>query len=145
MRNIKQNLVFAFGYNAIGVPIAAGLLYPFFGILLSPMIAAGAMALSSLSVVFNANRLRTFKQPALQSVRARQRASEIRVEIGRDDRQEEHDMATSVARVKDVVCGMEIEPGSAAATARHQGKTYYFCSQDCHDKFVAEPEKYVQS
>ncbi len=58
MRNIKQNLVFAFLYNTLGIPIAAGLLYPFFGILLSPMIAAGAMALSSLSVVANANRLR---------------------------------------------------------------------------------------
>ena len=58
MRNIRQNLVLAFGYNAIGIPVAAGLLYPFFGIVLSPMIAAGAMALSSLSVVANANRLR---------------------------------------------------------------------------------------
>jgi Cu+-exporting ATPase len=58
MRNIRQNLVLAFGYNAIGLPIAAGVLYPFFGIVLSPMIAAGAMALSSISVVTNANRLR---------------------------------------------------------------------------------------
>jgi len=58
MRNIRQNLVFAFGYNVIGIPIAAGLLYPFVGALLSPMIAAAAMALSSLSVVGNASRLR---------------------------------------------------------------------------------------
>jgi Cu+-exporting ATPase len=57
MLNIRQNLVFAFVYNAAGVPVAAGLLYPLFGILLSPMIAAGAMALSSLSVVANALRL----------------------------------------------------------------------------------------
>jgi Cu+-exporting ATPase len=58
MRNIRQNLLFAFGYNAIGVPIAAGVLYPTFGLLLSPIIAAAAMALSSVSVVGNALRLR---------------------------------------------------------------------------------------
>jgi Cu+-exporting ATPase len=58
MRNIRQNLFFAFVYNAAGIPIAAGVLYPVFGILLSPIIAAAAMALSSVSVVVNALRLR---------------------------------------------------------------------------------------
>jgi len=58
MRNIKQNLFFAFVYNALGVPIAAGVLYPAFGILLSPIIAAAAMSFSSVSVVGNALRLR---------------------------------------------------------------------------------------
>ena len=58
MGNIRQNLVFAFIYNAAGIPIAAGLLYPFFGILLSPMIAGAAMSLSSVSVIGNALRLR---------------------------------------------------------------------------------------
>jgi Cu+-exporting ATPase len=58
MRNIRQNLIFAFGYNALGVPLAAGLLYPFFGLLLSPMIASAAMSASSVSVVGNALRLR---------------------------------------------------------------------------------------
>jgi Cu+-exporting ATPase len=58
MKNIRQNLFFAFVYNAIGVPIAAGVLYPFFGLLLSPMIAAAAMSLSSVSVIGNALRLR---------------------------------------------------------------------------------------
>jgi Cu+-exporting ATPase len=57
LRNITQNLFFAFVYNSLGVPIAAGVLYPFFGILLSPMIAAAAMSLSSLSVIGNALRL----------------------------------------------------------------------------------------
>ena len=57
MKNIKQNLFFAFGYNALGVPLAAGVLYPVFGILLSPMIASIAMSLSSVSVVVNALRL----------------------------------------------------------------------------------------
>jgi Cu+-exporting ATPase len=58
MRNIKQNLFWAFIYNAIGVPIAAGALYPLFGLLLSPMIAAAAMSFSSVSVISNALRLR---------------------------------------------------------------------------------------
>ncbi|HQT80392.1 MAG TPA: HAD-IC family P-type ATPase, partial [Rhodopila sp.] len=58
MRNIRQNLVFAFAYNAIGIPVAAGVLYPFFGILLSPVVAALAMSLSSVSVIGNALRLK---------------------------------------------------------------------------------------
>jgi P-type Cu+ transporter len=58
MRNIRQNLFFAFVYNALGVPVAAGVLYPFFGIVLSPIIAAAAMALSSVSFIANAGRLR---------------------------------------------------------------------------------------
>jgi Cu2+-exporting ATPase len=61
LRNIKQNLFFALGYNILGVPIAAGLLYPFFGILLSPMIAALAMSFSSVSVITNALRLKNVK------------------------------------------------------------------------------------
>jgi Cu+-exporting ATPase len=61
MRNIRENLFFAFIYNLLGVPIAAGVLYPFFGLLLSPMIAAAAMSLSSVSVVGNALRLRQAK------------------------------------------------------------------------------------
>jgi Cu+-exporting ATPase len=61
MRNIKQNLFWAFAYNSVGVPLAAGVLYPFFGILMSPMIAAAAMSFSSVSVVGNALRLRRVK------------------------------------------------------------------------------------
>jgi Cu+-exporting ATPase len=61
MRNIRQNLVFAFAYNTIGIPIAAGVLYPAFGVLLSPIVAALAMSLSSVSVIANALRLRTLK------------------------------------------------------------------------------------
>jgi Cu+-exporting ATPase len=59
IRNIRQNLFFAFLYNALGVPVAAGVLYPVFGTLLSPMIAAAAMSLSSVSVIGNALRLRS--------------------------------------------------------------------------------------
>ncbi len=58
MTNIRQNLFFAFIYNTAGIPLAAGVLYPFFGLLLSPIVAAAAMALSSVSVIANALRLR---------------------------------------------------------------------------------------
>jgi Cu+-exporting ATPase len=61
MKNIRQNLFFAFVYNAVGVPVAAGVLYPVFGILLSPMIAAAAMSFSSVSVIANALRLNRAK------------------------------------------------------------------------------------
>ncbi|MDX3966886.1 MAG: copper-translocating P-type ATPase [Bradyrhizobium sp.] len=61
MRNVRQNLVGAFGYNTLGIPVAMGLLYPFLGLLLSPLIAAAAMAFSSVTVVTNANRLRFFQ------------------------------------------------------------------------------------
>jgi Cu+-exporting ATPase len=58
MRNIRQNLFFAFLYNALGIPLAAGALYPFLGVLLSPVIAGAAMSVSSVSVITNALRLR---------------------------------------------------------------------------------------
>jgi Cu+-exporting ATPase len=61
MRNIRQNLFFAFVYNSLGVPLAAGVLYPFFGILLSPILAAAAMSFSSVSVITNSLRLRNVK------------------------------------------------------------------------------------
>ena len=61
IKNIKQNLFLAFGYNALSIPIAAGVLYPFSGILLSPMIASAAMAISSASVIYNSLRLKSVK------------------------------------------------------------------------------------
>ena len=66
-KNMKQNLFGAFIYNIIGIPIAAGILFPFTGVLLNPMIAGLAMALSSFTVVSNANRLRLFKPTGIKS------------------------------------------------------------------------------
>ena len=139
MRNIKENLVFAFGYNTIGIPIAAGLLYPFFDITLSPMIAAAAMALSSLSVTTNANRLRAYRGPALAAVGATRSDKQTILDVRRYEPEKEEDVAT----VKDVVCGMDIDPNTAATQMEYRGKNYYFCSHDCHGKFIAEPQKYA--
>ena len=61
MKNVKENLFFAFAYNTLGIPIAAGLLYPIFGVLLSPMFAADAMSFSSVSVIANSLRLNSIK------------------------------------------------------------------------------------
>jgi Cu+-exporting ATPase len=138
MRNIRQNLVFAFLYNGLGIPIAAGALYPTFGWTLSPMIAAGAMALSSLSVVANANRLRGFTPQPVHDV-ADIRATDPVVEVGGDE-EEEITMSESAT---DPVCGMSIDPTSAAASAEHGGRTFYFCSTHCADQFRAEPDTYA--
>jgi Cu+-exporting ATPase len=139
MRNIRQNLFFAFIYNSIGIPIAAGILYPFFGIMLSPMIAAAAMAASSLSVVTNANRLHGFQAPSLK-VGARPIDRPVLVEVGeRETTEEEETMAT----VKDQVCGMEIDPATAAGSEKYERKVYYFCSQSCLDSFKSDPQKYA--
>ncbi len=143
MRNIRQNLVFAFMYNGAGIPIAAGVLYPILGITLSPVIAAAAMALSSLSVVANANRLRRFVPRPVPDV-VRVPATDPVVEIGRDKEDtpplmEEH-MSYNVI---DPVCGMSIDPTTAAATVEHEGRTYYFCSKHCAAGFEADPAKYT--
>jgi len=136
MRNIRQNLFLAFVYNTVGIPVAAGALYPFFGIRLSPIIAAAAMALSSLSVVTNANRLRRFTPPKLPS-EVTPRAVEPTVEVGA-----EHETPTAEP-VVDPVCGMGIDAASAAASADHDGATYHFCSAGCRDAFAADPQQYI--
>ena len=143
MRNIRQNLVFAFVYNGVGIPIAAGVLYPVFGLTLSPMIAAGAMAMSSLSVVANANRLRGFEAPELPHDFAVPNIDPV-VEIGHDEPTDEAGSADSTT-VTDPVCGMTIAPESAAATTEYQGHTYYFCSQHCAESFATDPDKHLSA
>jgi len=105
--------------------------------LLSPMIAAAAMALSSLSVVGNANRLRRYRPEGLPSEGAT--LDRVNVEIHEHGQRKEKDMAT----VKDPVCGMDIDPATAAASEEHDGTTYYFCSEACHQKFVASPDQFA--
>ncbi|NMR19495.1 heavy metal translocating P-type ATPase [Cellulomonas fimi] len=148
MRNIRENLFFAFLYNGVGIPIAAGALYPAFGIMLSPALAALAMALSSLSVVLNANRLRRIKLHPVPEV-VRVPAIEPVVEIGRDEEDNptatpmEEDMSQKSAKVIDPICGMSIDPATAADSAEYEGTTYYFCSNHCAASFKDDPAKYA--
>ena len=156
MRNIKQNLVFAFLYNILGIPIAAGVLYPAFGITLSPIIAAAAMALSSLSVVANANRLRRFTPRPLAATTQVAGVDPL-VEVGGSVEASHHTQRkettmfglfgkkkdTTTAKVVDPVCGMKIDPTDAAATRDHDGTTIHFCSKGCAETFDADPHRYA--
>ncbi|PZR51674.1 ATPase P [Xylanimonas oleitrophica] len=152
MRNIRQNLAFAFGYNAIGIPVAAGVLYPAFGLLLSPVIAALAMALSSLSVVTNANRLRRFAPKPVPSIGQPAAATTPIVEIGGDHIEGENTMThhdhhdhhggPATGSSTDPVCGMTVDPQNAAARREHDGVTFAFCSAGCAAAFDADPHRY---
>ncbi|WEV58624.1 heavy metal translocating P-type ATPase [Bifidobacterium sp. ESL0728] len=238
MRNIKQNLGFAFGYNGIGIPIAAGILYPIWHIMLNPMIAGAAMAFSSLSVVLNANRLRRFNPAAVKprrfAFKLRERHVELKGATGQDESESskaassvvsgpesvsqvsshpsasahlsasdrpsvsadshasvdssaltsstsiptlsfdghkvttqsvdassdashnnqpakakegttmDMNMSGGASTVKDPVCGMTIDPKTAAGSQEYNGKTYYFCSDNCAKSFAANPAKYAK-
>ena len=182
MRNIAQNLGFALGYNSIGIAIAAGVLYPFTGTLLNPMIAGAAMAFSSLCVVTNASRLRLFDPDAeaaknktyrvrkpdpsknngnqhsrkgtimgLFSDHKAKKEAENMGTMGAGHCCGGHDghgmvsnMGDSAANVaKDPVCGMSVDPATAAATREYGGVTYYFCNPGCADKFAQNPAAYL--
>ena len=152
MRNIRQNLFFALIYNAVGVPLAAGALYPLWGLRLSPVIAAAAMALSSLSVVTNASRLRRWHtQPLPQAQPAR---VQPRVESAAD-RAQAHGTASTAGHghhpasqdggnvVTDPVCGMQVDRAAAAEHRETEHGAYYFCSAHCADTFDADPHHYT--
>lgn len=182
MRNIAQNLGFALGYNSIGIAIAAGVLYPFTGTLLNPMIAGAAMAFSSLCVVTNASRLRLFDPDAeaaknktyrvrkpdpsknngnqhsrkgtimglFSDHKAKKEAENMGAMGaghccgGHDGHGMASNMGDSAANVaKDPVCGMTIDPSTAAVTREYGGVTYYFCNLGCADKFAQNPAAYL--
>ena len=151
MRNIRQNLFFAFGYNVVGIPIAAGVLYPFLGLRLSPMIAAAAMAMSSLSVVSNSNRLRSFKSRALAAADGGRVSAEPKVEVGsdfaatinEDARPGEGGDMSNVTTAIDPVCGMTVDTATAEYRSFREGEAYYFCSAGCKAGFDKNPEKYL--
>jgi P-type Cu+ transporter len=134
MRNIRQNLFFAVAYNGIGIPVAAGILYPFFGIRLSPIIAAAAMAASSLSVVTNANRLRRYQPAPLPPAGQVRAEPQVETPASRGGTGE-----APAGLVTDPVCGMTVDPATAP---EHRGAgpfAAYFCSAGCAAAFDADP------
>ena len=141
MRNIRQDLLFAFAYNGLGIPIAAGALYPAFGLRLSPIIAAAAMALSSLSVVTNANRLRRFSPPVLSDEFTPDVVTPV-VEVGGGGELTEEGVPDTHETEVDPVCGMRVDSG-AAVRADHKERTYHLCSQGCADAFAADPDRFA--
>jgi P-type Cu+ transporter len=162
MRNIRQNLVWAFGYNVLGIPIAAGALYPLLGLRLSPMIAAGAMALSSLSVVTNSNRLRGVRvraaittssarvvEPVIEvgAARADNAASTFHAEDGVPGQSDSQpisggEMERNQSAI-DPVCGMSVDTATAEYRSFRDGRAYYLCSAGCKESFDKNPARYM--
>ncbi len=131
---IRQNLAWAFGYNVVLIPVAMGLLFPFFGILLNPALAAGAMALSSVSVVTNSLRLRNV-QLRTKSVKR----------IGRTNMDRHENGAIDSSEI-DPVCGMSVVRESArdkGLFSRHDEVDYFFCGKGCKLDFEEDRGQYL--
>ncbi|WP_311775906.1 HAD-IC family P-type ATPase [Streptomyces lateritius] len=141
MRNIKQNLFFALVYNAVGIPLAAGALYPLWGIRLSPIIAAAAMALSSLSVVTNASRLRRWHPAPLPEAGGPPTRPEVETTTDTTRRQDGPLGSLTV----DPVCGMEVDPTTAPERRDSPAGPLHFCSSHCATAYDAAPDRYTPS
>ncbi|WP_327433557.1 heavy metal translocating P-type ATPase [Streptomyces sp. NBC_01236] len=154
MRNIRQNLFFALVYNAVGIPLAAGALYPLWGIRLSPIIAAVAMALSSLSVVTNSSRLRRWHtqplpdarpaqiQPRVESAADRVPAAGAAAPAGHGHHYPAS-QGNGDSTVADPVCGMQVDKATVTDRRQTENGTHYFCSAHCAATFDADPDCYT--
>ncbi|MDD6374087.1 MAG: HAD-IC family P-type ATPase [Bifidobacteriaceae bacterium] len=150
MRNIRENLTFAFMYNIIGIPLAAGMLYPVTGWLLSPMIAGVAMALSSVCLVLNANRLRNARVAADLSNAMPQHSQSTVIVDSQETRSQKGTSMFHFGSAKktestfvDPVCGMTV--GADSQTADYKGTTYHFCSTHCVDEFKKNPDQFINA
>ncbi|NYT05853.1 MAG: heavy metal translocating P-type ATPase [Methanomicrobiales archaeon] len=129
MRRIRGNLFWAFAYNTALIPVAAGLLYPFFGITFRPELAGLAMALSSVTVVSLSLMLKTYIPPVRTTA------------LPAAGMPAEEEPMKKIAI--DPVCKMEVDEATAKFTTDYKGKKYFFCSPGCKHAFEDEPEKYL--
>ncbi|MFF1298418.1 MULTISPECIES: heavy metal translocating P-type ATPase [unclassified Streptomyces] len=141
MRNIRQNLFFALIYNAVGIPLAAGALYPIWGIRLSPIIAAAAMALSSLSVVTNSGRLRRWHTTTPPTTAPAPVEPQVETAADRNDPAADHEHSDHTT-VVDPVCGMRLDPATAAERRGSATDSRYFCSPRCAAAYDTAPDRY---
>ena len=121
-KKMITNLIWAFIYNIIGLPLAAGVLYGFTGLFLPPFLAAIFMATSSVSVVTNALFLKRYEPKTPQQI-------------------EEEKLLISQEKVVDPVCGMKIDPRQAIEY-KYRAKIYHFCSANCESHFKRDPERF---
>lgn len=167
MTRIKQNLFWAFAYNAALIPVAAGLLYPFFGITFRPELAGLAMAMSSVTVVTLSLMLKTYNPPVLSLIsKQKKQYSKLKEVKPKLDPEPEHEMEPEVEMdmpsemmpmvmemndkelggdnlAIDPICKMKVDEDTAKWVSEYKDKKYYFCAPGCKKAFDLNPEEWI--